>query len=538
MFSILFTEVYLPVVMHRYLIFVDDIWETSTWGIIKNAFIEGDSGSRIITTTRISYVSLEIGEVYRMAELSSKNSKELFCRIAFRGEEKRPCSAELDEVSDNILQKCAGMPLAIVTIASVLVHKPLEEWSSVYNSIGFGPDTDNHVENMKKILSFSYYDLPCHLRTCLLYLSIFLQEYVIERRDLILRWIAEGFIQEVKNGKEVLEIGDSYLHELIDRNMIIPIVEEKGSGLLSACRVHDMVLHLIRDLSSKENFVVVLNGEHTQQPPAQDNIRRLALQMLNVETNYNDMPRLRSFNATICYAKTMPPVCCFKVLRVLVLVFCIGMEGYPLDHIAKLLHLRYLELSHTPARKLPKNIGRLKFLQTLLLNDTGIEELPVSVSQLTQLMCLRVDKKMSVPQWIGKLKSLVELEMYHEVSDWIEEPFSVVGPEMYRGVGNRCSTRQFVKELGKLTNLRVLKTGMSLQDEGQGREFLESLRNMRKIQLIDISLPSGFLEMDVDKMESSFPASLQASVSWIYLICSSQGCRHGLMLNVFPTSAS
>jgi hypothetical protein len=51
---------------------------------------------------------MEFAEVYRITVLSGKNSKELFCRIAFRGEEKGPCSAELDEVSDNILRKCDG----------------------------------------------------------------------------------------------------------------------------------------------------------------------------------------------------------------------------------------------------------------------------------------------------------------------------------------------------------------------------------------------------------------------------------------------
>jgi len=123
------------------------------------------------------------------------------------------------------------------------------------------------------------------------------------------------------------------------------------------------------------------------------------------------MPRLRSFNAIICFTELIPPVCSFKVLRVLVLVYCIGMEDYPIKHIAKLLHLRYIGLSHTPVRKLPKEIGHLKFLQTLLLDDTGIKELPSSVRLLKQLMCLRVDEKTRVPDWIGEMTSLMELEM-------------------------------------------------------------------------------------------------------------------------------
>jgi len=161
----------------RYFIVVDDIWEMSIWRTVDLAFVDGNCGSRLLTTTCKSEVSKEIGEVYKLHELSDNNSKKLFHSITFGGEEKHPCSDELDKVSNTIIKKCGGIPLAIVTIAEVLARKPIE-WSNVYNSIGFGPD-DNKVEDMKKILSFSYYDLPSHLRTCLLYLSTSPEEQFI-----------------------------------------------------------------------------------------------------------------------------------------------------------------------------------------------------------------------------------------------------------------------------------------------------------------------------------------------------------------------
>jgi disease resistance protein RPM1 len=99
-------------------------------------------------------------------------------------------------MSEKILKKCGGVPLAINTVASLLASKPrnINQWYNVHNSIGTGLDKSPSVENMRKVLSISYYGLPVHLKPCLLYLSIFPEDYNISRDQLIRRWISEGFI--------------------------------------------------------------------------------------------------------------------------------------------------------------------------------------------------------------------------------------------------------------------------------------------------------------------------------------------------------
>lgn len=436
--------------------------------------MENNDGSTIIATTRDFDIAEQIGS-HKLKTLPPKSSKKLFYGRIFGSEDK--CPQELVEVSGKILKKCGDVPLAIITIASVLarIRNMAEEWYKVYNSIGYGLGNNHDMKNMRKILSLSYHNLPSHLRTCLLYLSIFPEDYEIERSRLIRMWISEGFIHPEKDGDNLFELADNYFNELINRSLIQP--SGYVSGMPHSCRVHDMIHDLIRSLSSKENFVTVLDGISQQTSPA-SKVRRLSLQNNKLEnstaqTNLK-MSQVRSLSIfSSSGVSLLPSLSSFQVLRVLDLENCYLTEGCHLDlrHVCNLFHLRYLRLYECNFdRELLKEIENLKFLQTLIVKREV--RLPSTIVELKRLMFLHVHTDTILPEGMDNLTLLEELSLI----DINKSP-------------------NFAKELRNLMKLRELELFWGEMNESLEEALIESLCNLHRIQNLQI-FPFGNSSLD------------------------------------------
>uniref|UniRef100_A0A0D9Y4L5 NB-ARC domain-containing protein n=1 Tax=Oryza glumipatula TaxID=40148 RepID=A0A0D9Y4L5_9ORYZ len=262
----------------RYFLVIDDIWDAQTWRIIECALVKNSQGSRIVTTTRINDIAKSCccscgDQVYEMKVLCATDSKRLFFRRIFNSDER--CPPQLREAANNILRKCGGLPLAIISISSLLATKPksLDQWDKVKTRINYTQENSPDIETMAWVLSLSYFDLPHHLKTCLMYLSIFPEDYVIKKERLIGRWIAEGFIHE-KQGESLYEIGEDYFNELINRSLLQP-VDIEDDGQVHACRVHDTILDFIVSRSNEENFVTMVGASDLTSTPT-GKIRRLS----------------------------------------------------------------------------------------------------------------------------------------------------------------------------------------------------------------------------------------------------------------------
>ncbi|KQK12069.1 putative disease resistance RPP13-like protein 3 [Brachypodium distachyon] len=397
----------------RYLVVIDDIWSASAWDAIKYAFPENNCSSRIIFTTRIVDVAKSCclgrdNRLYEMEALSDFHSRRLFFNRIFGSEDC--CSNMLKKVSDEILKKCGGLPLAIISISSLLANIPVakEEWEKVKRSIGSALENSRSLEGMGSILSLSYNNLPAYLKTCLLYLSAFPEDYEIERERLVRRWIAEGFICE-ERGKSQYEVAESYFYELINKSMVQP-VGFGYDGKVRACRVHDMMLEIIISKSAEDNFMTVLGGGQTSFANRHRFIRRLSIQHIDQELASalanEDLSHVRSLTVTSSGCmKHLPSLAEFEALRVLDFEGCEDLE-YDMNGMDKLFQLKYLSLGRTHKSKLPQGIVMLGDLETLDLRGTGVQDLPSGIVRLIKLQHLLVQSGTKIPNGIGDMRNL------------------------------------------------------------------------------------------------------------------------------------
>ncbi|KAL6661898.1 hypothetical protein ACP70R_001282 [Stipagrostis hirtigluma subsp. patula] len=171
----------------RYLFVIDDLWDVSVWDIVRSAFPNNRHGSILITTTRIETVAAACCRdnqryIYRMKPLDDQSSKQLFfSRIGY-------VPQQFEEILSEILEKCGGMPLAIISIASLLASQPAtstDQWNYVCSSLTSNLRANPTLDGIRQVLMLSYKHLPHHLKPCFLYLGIYPEDYCIRKQDLV-----------------------------------------------------------------------------------------------------------------------------------------------------------------------------------------------------------------------------------------------------------------------------------------------------------------------------------------------------------------
>lgn len=441
-----------------YLVLIDDVWSANMLENIINA-LPINEDSRIIVTTRFHSVATtrREGDIRRVTGLDDTQSKTLFEQafaeskgskdVTIVWSEASATTAKTEDgdgsvhspsrqgsvnegskyatVPNEVWRMCGGLPLAIVTMAGHVAcspHKSLKGWSDVCSYL-FPESGQDHrkeltQEEVGRIISYCYNDMPAEIKTCSLYLSIFPKGHRISRKRLTRRWIAEGFVCE-KHGLSVEEVAETYFNHLIRRKIIRP-VEHSSNGKVKKCIVHDMVLEHIVAKASEENFINVVGGNWLMQPPS-SKVRRLSLQGSDSkrakDTEKMNLSHVRSVTMFGSLNNQLPAhLFKYGIVQVLDLEGCTGFKKHHIVEICRMVLLKYLSLRRTDTKFLPNKIRKLKNLETLDIRETDIVGLPNPICQLERLVNIlggnkTTRKALKLPEELKKRKKMKALRI-------------------------------------------------------------------------------------------------------------------------------
>ncbi|XP_073039242.1 disease resistance protein RPM1-like [Primulina eburnea] len=477
-----------------YMIVLDDVWKVHVWESIRYSFPRNNARGRIIITTRLYNIGnaacIETGgHLYNLAPLNAENSEKLFYRKAFPG---NSCPSYLNEISKSILKRCEGLPLAIVVIGGLLATKNnnFEDWKILERTIGLELEGD-YLKRLNKLLSLSYYDLPYYLKACFLYLSIFPEDYLLEKWELIRIWIAEGFV-EPKDGKTREEIAETYLSELLNRSLI-GVAETSLDGTTpESFRIHDILREYIISKSREQNLFTGTSEGEMIRP---DKIRRMAIHKGTDNVKY-----LRSLFWLDFSEYSESVVLVFhEVLGHCRILKVLSLRNAPIDSIPndvfKQYHLKYLDLSGTNISVIPKSIGNLQILETLNLDRSKVTEFPVEILKLRKLRHILVGTSYST-------------NPVSVVAQGCKAPYEIgsylTSLQTLRGIdADEEDGIKIVQQVGKLTQLRSL--GITKLRREDGRDLCLSLVNLTNLRELDISSINEDEVIDLDHSLSSLP---------------------------------
>lgn len=485
----------------RYLVVFDDVWHINEWEAVKYALPNNNCGSRIMITTRktdlASISSIESkGKVYNLQPLSEDEAWDLFCGKTFPG---HSCPSYLMNICRSILRKCEGLPLAIVAVSGTLATKDrhrIDEWDMIFRSLGAEFQGNDKLDNLKKVLGLSFSDLPYHLKHCFLYLSIFPEDHLIKRMRLIRLWIAEGLV-EAKEGKTLEEVGEDYLKELLNRNLI-QVAGTTSDGRVKTLRIHDLLREIIILKSREQNFAAIVKEQNVAWS---EKARRLSVH--NTLPNGQQQRSVSQLRSLLMFGvaekfslhKLFPGG--FRLLSVL------DFENAPLKkfpaEITDLYYLKYLSLRNTKVKMIPRYIGKLQNLETLDVKRTLVTELPADILKLRKLRHLLVYHYRFKVKTYAKFHSKCGFKGPLEIGN-----LPSLQKLCFVEVDQGCST--IIRQLGGLSQLRRLGI-MKLREE-DGRAFCSSIERLTNLRALSVTSEGENEVIDL-RFLSSPPPCLQ-----------------------------
>ncbi|XP_059310711.1 toMV resistant protein Tm-2 netted virescent-like [Lycium ferocissimum] len=207
---------------------LDLLAQVNDWENLRACFPDDRNGSKILLTSRNIDVATYASSTqpFHLPPMEEAESWKLFSGRVFQG---RNFPEDMVELGRRMCKDCNGLPLAILTLAGVLLtKKTLRSWSNIVEHVNWHLVKD--PTRCLDILSLSYGDLPPHLKSCFLYFGVYPEGFTIPAKQIMQLWIAEGFVQN-ENYRTMEDLAEDYLEELIARSLVQVVSRARDGGV-------------------------------------------------------------------------------------------------------------------------------------------------------------------------------------------------------------------------------------------------------------------------------------------------------------------
>ncbi|XP_050212040.1 putative disease resistance protein RGA4 [Mercurialis annua] len=475
----------------RYLLVLDDIWCDSfeRWSRLRDLLVGGARGSRVILTSRIKKVAeiVSTNQPYELGGLSETDSWLLFKVMAFK--QGIVPNSSYETIGKDIVGKCVGVPLAIITIGRLLYFKNVSEWLSFKDKELMS--VNQNENDILSTLKLSYDHLPPRLKHCFAYCRIFPKGSRIDVKNLIHLWMAQGYIKSSDPSQCLEDVGFEYFNDLLWRSFFQE-VEKDHFGNITICRIHDLLHDLCVSVVGSIDDYSSSNVKHVSKRTRHASVDYHRDIMI---TSLLDLRKMRTFFLSNELRHNRDENHCREVFSNLSSVRALdahnsGILKVPRS-IQKLKHIRFLDLSYNiKIEVLPDSITKLQNLQVLKLAGLRrLKQLPKNIKKLVDLMHLdlwKCDGLTHMPPGLGQLTSLRYLSRFLVAKD--------------DGVSKRVSG---LGELRDLNNLRGLLEIMNLKNVKNAASGFGAANLKEKQHLQTLRLAWKSADEDNDNAESS-----------------------------------